>query len=133
MANKLSVYWGTIGLAVGIGLVSMEPVAGPSKAEKRLVAPTFKVDPFWPKPLPDNWVTGEPGGTCIDSQDHLIIVTRGFQTGGLASPEGVGGADTNSGTLGGALKYHGSPPPIAVHTERNGAPTPGHPAPLPSP
>src|SRR2546429_6556611 len=79
MANKRYVYWGTIGLglALGIGLVSMEPVAGPQKAERRLVAPTFKVDPFWPKPLPDNWVTGEPGGTCIDSQNHLIIVTRG--------------------------------------------------------
>src|SRR5204863_310066 len=102
MANKRYVYWGTIGLglALGIGLVSMEPVAGPQKAERRLVAPTFKVDPFWPKPLPDNWVTGEPGGTCIDSQDHLIIVTRGFQTGGLASPEGVGGADTKTGERG---------------------------------
>lgn len=54
--------------------------------------PRFVVDPFYPKPLPDNWVTGEVGGTCIDSRDHLFIVTRGFQTGGLASPEGVGGA-----------------------------------------
>src|SRR5437667_9767542 len=70
-----------LGVAIGVGLVSMEPVAGPQKAEKRLVAPTFKVDPFWPKPLPDNWVTGDPGGTCIDSQNPLIIVTRGFQMG----------------------------------------------------
>ena len=54
--------------------------------------PRFVVDPFFPRPLPDNWVTGEVGGTCIDSRDHLFIVTRGFQTGGLASPEGVGGA-----------------------------------------
>ena len=54
--------------------------------------PRFVVDPFYPRPLPDNWVTGEVGGTCIDSRDHLFIVTRGFQTGGLTSPEGVGGA-----------------------------------------
>jgi len=54
--------------------------------------PRFVVDPFFPRPLPDNWVTGEVGGTCIDARDHLFIVTRGFQTGGLASPEGVGGA-----------------------------------------
>jgi hypothetical protein len=54
--------------------------------------PRFVVDPFFPRPLPDNWVTGEVGGTCIDSRDHLFIVTRGFQTGGLVSPEGVGGA-----------------------------------------
>src|SRR5882762_5930239 len=106
MANKRYVYWGTIGihLAIGICLVSMEPLAGQENAEKRLLAPIFKVVSFWPRPLPDNWQTGEPGGTCIDSQDHLNIVTRGFQTGGLASPEGVGGADTKTGTLGGAFK-----------------------------
>jgi Lactonase, 7-bladed beta-propeller len=54
--------------------------------------PRFVVDPFFPKPLPHGWVTGEIGGTCIDANDHLFVVTRGFQTGGLASPEGVGGA-----------------------------------------
>src|SRR5438445_10681380 len=98
MANKRYVLAGTIGLgvAIGVGLVSMEPVAGPAKPEKRLVAPTFQVDPFWPKPLPDNWVTGEVGGTCIDSQDHVFIVTRGFQTGGLVSPEGVAGQPAKS-------------------------------------
>src|SRR5436853_2166664 len=122
MANKRHVLAVTIGLgvAIGVGLVSMEPVAGPQKAEKRLVAPTFKVDPFWPKPLPDNWVTGEPGGTCIDSQNHLIIVTRGFQTGGLASPEGVGGADTNTGTLGGGSRSKPPPPVTDFDTEGNG-------------
>ena len=119
MANKRYVLAGTIGLgvAIGVGLVSMEPVAGPAKPEKRLVAPTFQVDPFWPKPLPDNWVTGEIGGTCIDSQDHLFIVTRGFQTGGLVSPENVGGADTSTGTLGGAFKSKASPPVIEFDTE----------------
>jgi len=55
-------------------------------------APRFIVDPFYPRPLPHGWVTGEVGGTCIDADDHLFIVTRGFQTGGLTSPEGVGGA-----------------------------------------
>src|SRR5882762_9204809 len=121
MANKRHVLAGTIGLgvAIGVGLVSMEPVAGPAKPEKRLVAPIFQVDPFWPKPLPDNWVTGEIGGTCIDSQDHLFIVTRGFQTGGLVSPEGVGGADTKTGTLGGAFKSKASPPVIEFDTEGN--------------
>jgi DNA-binding beta-propeller fold protein YncE len=38
--------------------------------------PKFEVDPFWPKPLPDRWVTGEVGGTCIGAQDHLFIVNR---------------------------------------------------------
>jgi DNA-binding beta-propeller fold protein YncE len=34
------------------------------------------VDPFWPKPLPDRWVTGEVAGTCVDSQDHVFTVNR---------------------------------------------------------
>jgi DNA-binding beta-propeller fold protein YncE len=38
--------------------------------------PKFEVDPSWPKPLPNRWVTGEVAGTCVDSQDHLFIVNR---------------------------------------------------------
>src|SRR5437667_2839289 len=121
MANKRHVLAVTVGLgvAIGVGLVSVQPVAGPSKAENRLVAPTFQVDPFWPKPLPDNWVTGDIGGTCIDSQDHVFVVTRAFQTGGLVSPEGVGGADTRTGTLGGAFKSKASPPVIEFDQDGN--------------
>ena len=36
----------------------------------------FQVDPFWPKPLPDDWVTGNVGGTCVDSNDHVFILNR---------------------------------------------------------
>jgi hypothetical protein len=39
-------------------------------------APKFEVDPFWPKPLPDNWVTGEIGGVCVDAQDHVFVLNR---------------------------------------------------------
>jgi DNA-binding beta-propeller fold protein YncE len=38
--------------------------------------PHFTVDPSWPKPLPDEWVTGEVGGTCIDAHDHVFIANR---------------------------------------------------------
>jgi hypothetical protein len=40
----------------------------------------FQVDPFWPKPLPDRWVTGEFGGVCVDAQDHVFVVQRGDLT-----------------------------------------------------
>ncbi|MGH9354586.1 MAG: hypothetical protein ACRD10_00470, partial [Terriglobia bacterium] len=39
--------------------------------------PRFKIDPFWPQPVPDRWVTGEVGGTCVDAQDDVFIVNRG--------------------------------------------------------
>ena len=82
-----------VGIAAGVWHGATE-AAPPAQG-----TPVFKVDPYWPKPLPDNWVTGEVGGTCIDSQDHVFIVTRGFQTGGLTSPEGVGGANPETGAL----------------------------------
>src|ERR1700731_2008788 len=36
----------------------------------------FEVDPSWPKPLPDRWITGQVGGVCTDSHDHIVIVNR---------------------------------------------------------
>ena len=36
----------------------------------------FQVDPFWPKALPNDWVTGNVGGTCVDKNDHVFIVSR---------------------------------------------------------
>ena len=38
--------------------------------------PRFVVDPYWPKPLPDRWVTGAVGGVCVDSHDHVFGVNR---------------------------------------------------------
>jgi DNA-binding beta-propeller fold protein YncE len=38
--------------------------------------PAFRVDPAWPKPLPDGWVTGDVGGTAVDARDHLFIGNR---------------------------------------------------------
>ncbi|MDA2930800.1 hypothetical protein MYX84_12795 [Acidobacteria bacterium AH-259-O06] len=39
-------------------------------------APVFKVDPFWPKPLPNDWLIGEVGGIAVDSRDHIWVVQR---------------------------------------------------------
>jgi sugar lactone lactonase YvrE len=38
--------------------------------------PTFKVDPFWPKALPNNWIMGQVGGMTVDAQDHIWINQR---------------------------------------------------------
>ena len=60
-------------------------------------APEYRVDPFWPRPLPTvtdaegldhQWVTGMVGASCIDSEDHIVTVNRGFLPGGLLSQEG---------------------------------------------
>ena len=38
--------------------------------------PRFEIDPYWPKVLPEGWITGQLGGVCVDSHDHVIVVNR---------------------------------------------------------
>lgn len=39
-------------------------------------APAFKVDPFWPQPLPNNWALGEISGLAVDAQDNVWVIHR---------------------------------------------------------
>jgi DNA-binding beta-propeller fold protein YncE len=39
-------------------------------------APRFVVDPFWPKPLPNNWLLGQVAGIAVDAEDHIWIIQR---------------------------------------------------------
>ena len=39
-------------------------------------APKFEPDPFWPKPLPGNWILGQVAGIATDSQDNVWIIHR---------------------------------------------------------
>src|SRR5687768_5077084 len=38
--------------------------------------PTFRVDPFWPKPLPNRWILGAVAGVAVDSRDHVWVTHR---------------------------------------------------------
>lgn len=39
-------------------------------------APIYEVDASWPKPLPEGWINGQIGGSCVDSHDHIAVVDR---------------------------------------------------------
>lgn len=52
--------------------------------------PQFEVDPFWPKPLPNNWIIGSIAGIHVDSQDHVWINHR---PGSLTEREAGASAD----------------------------------------
>ena len=41
-----------------------------------VMAPRFEVDPFWPKELPNHWVTGSTIGVAVDAQDHVWTIHR---------------------------------------------------------
>ena len=38
--------------------------------------PKFEVDPWWPKPLPEGWITGQLSTVCVDAHDHVIVTNR---------------------------------------------------------
>ncbi|MGP8122040.1 MAG: hypothetical protein ACLP8B_16155, partial [Xanthobacteraceae bacterium] len=39
-------------------------------------SPVFRVDPYWPKPLPNNWILGQVGGISVDAQDNIWVFQR---------------------------------------------------------
>jgi DNA-binding beta-propeller fold protein YncE len=41
-----------------------------------VTAPTFEVDPMWPKPLPNQGVIGSAIGVAADANDHIWIIHR---------------------------------------------------------
>ena len=72
--------WGGILFAITVAVG-----AQPTVSEKAAVAQIqkrdtgvqrFEVDPFWPKPLPNNFIMGELGGVYVDSRDQVWIVSR---------------------------------------------------------
>lgn len=38
--------------------------------------PTYRVDPAWPAPLPENWILGQVAGIAVGRDDHVWIVQR---------------------------------------------------------
>src|ERR1700693_2245159 len=65
--------------AVLAGLVAPAIVVSLSHYPARAAdseVPRFVVDPYWPKPLPNRWVTGAVGGICVDKEDHVFGVNR---------------------------------------------------------
>lgn len=62
----------TVIVALGAGQRGLE-----ARLKVRAVqAPTFEVDPFWPRPLPNHWVMGNVIGVGVDARDHVFIVHR---------------------------------------------------------
>jgi DNA-binding beta-propeller fold protein YncE len=50
--------------------------AGAGAQPSRVEIPEYRVDPFWPKALPKNWILAEVSGVAVDPRDHVWIVTR---------------------------------------------------------
>ena len=105
--------WRSAMWAVACGALAFAAMmCGPGPLRAQDGVPKFAVDPYWPKPLPDRWVTGEIGGLCVDSRDHVFLVQRVNDVGGMDGHlEGLTGDELNAGQA--------SPPVIEFDAEGN--------------
>ena len=51
-------------IVVGARLVLQRTAGAPT------AVPSFEVDPYWPKDLPNQWMMGQVSGIFVDSHDH---------------------------------------------------------------
>ena len=64
---------GALAVAGAFALATQTPAL---LAQGRAAAPSYRVDPLWPQPLPNHWVIGSAIGVSVDAQDHVWIVHR---------------------------------------------------------
>src|SRR5216683_3464609 len=62
--------------ALALGLGAIVALASAPAAQADSGPPQYKVDPSWPKQLPNNWLIGQVGGLAVDSHDHIWILQR---------------------------------------------------------
>ena len=91
ISSKRKTVVGVSMFAVTAALVAGQFVMGHAAAQgtetAAAEAPRFEVDPFWPKPLPNNWVLGQTIGVAVDSEDHIWIIHRGWDPAALDNTE----------------------------------------------
>ena len=67
-------------LACGCGGPGGEPDSAPAAATSEAAGasdvPRFRVDPFWARELPNNWMLGQVSGVAVDDRDHVWVLHR---------------------------------------------------------
>ncbi len=53
-----------------------DPSSGVSDGLPNSEVPQFRVDPFWARELPNNWILGQVSGIAVDDQDHVWVLHR---------------------------------------------------------
>jgi len=56
--------------------LALLPATTSAQQAKPDTVPRFQPEPFWPKPLPNNWILGQVSGIAVDRQDNIWIVHR---------------------------------------------------------
>jgi DNA-binding beta-propeller fold protein YncE len=99
-------------LIAAIGLLGLSQTLIQRASGAQVGVPHFEVDPFWPKPLPNNWRLGSAIGVWVDAQDNVWIVHRSSAT--LAVEERAAEFNPPQGEC-----CSGAPPILAFDPEGN--------------
>ena len=88
---KIGMAFLSLAVALGIGSACMSDQPGSTAMAGDGDVPLFEVDPMWPNPLPNHWVTGSTIGVGVDSRDHIWVIHREGtlgpnETGGVGDP-----------------------------------------------
>ena len=62
--------------AIALSPARAQDAARQDPARQNPAIPQFAVDPFWPKPLPNNWMLGQVSGIAVDRFDRIWVVHR---------------------------------------------------------
>ena len=82
------------------------------KTSAQAPPPQYKVDPSWPKELPNNWIVGQIGGMTVDSQGHIWVLQRP----GSDTPDEISAAPSSPRH---AMCCFPAPPVLEFDTEGN--------------
>ena len=58
------------------GLLLAPTAAMAQRIEGVANGPRYAVDPYWPKPLPNNWILGQVAGIATDKDDNIWLIHR---------------------------------------------------------
>lgn len=81
---------GLVSCAAVLGFYSLPQAQSRAPQSAAMAAPQFRVDPFWPKPLPNRWSMQQVTGVFVDHNDHIWFVNRGA----VAEGDEIGGEGT---------------------------------------
>ncbi len=63
-------------IVVAAGYIVVKAQAPRTAASPAAVAPKYKFDPDWPKPLPNKWKMGGVTGLAVDKDDNIWVYNR---------------------------------------------------------
>ena len=63
-------------LALGCAQQALQEAQNTQSSQATASGDRFRVDPFWPKELPNKWLLGQVIGMHVDSRDHIWVLHR---------------------------------------------------------